>query len=352
MAYSVVGAPALGFDLTRLAGGSHVAEVLRVAIAAGPVDLERLAVAHPGAGAREQWRRACVEPAAAAGAMRDALPLAGPALDQAVRGETRLLRRLETSLLGDAHALDRLVRRELLDWTWLDGSEVAVQDPVGSLAADVLIDAATSAYLRDALSDDLRRAMAAPYLRAGLPRRDDDDGALSVGVPDVDARLARIGGADAAARAAWRRVVDDLRPHTAEWAPAMHQATWALSLAERLRSACDAQLAAVVAFARGGFTAQDTAYGVWNAWSGVVQATAVSDLLPAGDQTVCCVRGVRRTAIPAERLRSPTSEPMGSSPVAGAGGDVRTLHDPDQGARRGRLGGDPQAGLGPARGGP
>ncbi|MBA2954017.1 hypothetical protein GON03_06770 [Nocardioides sp. MAH-18] len=283
MGYSVVGAPALGFDLARLPGGSQVAEVLRVAIAASPAEVERLADCHPGAGAREQWRQACADAAASTSSMRDALPLAGAAIDEAAAGETALLRRLETSLLGDADALDRFVRHDLLDWTWLASGPVAVQDPGAALAADVLVDAATSAYLREELPGELRRAMAAPYVRAALP---DDGSTVTVGLPEVDARLASVAGSDHQTRSAWRRVVDELRVHTAQWAPAMHQATWALSLAERLRTACDAQLAGVIAFDRGGFTAHDAAYGVWNAWAGVVQASAVSDLLPAADAAV------------------------------------------------------------------
>jgi hypothetical protein len=282
MAYSVIGGPALGFDLARLPGGHQVAGVLRAALAAGPDDLERLAECHPGAGDREEWRRACAEPATGTPAMSDALPLAGAALEEAAAGETALLRRLESSLLGDARALDRLLRRDLLDWTWLHSGSIAVQDPVASLAADVLADAAASAYLREDLPAELRRAMAGPFVRARLAEHDD----LSLGLPDVDARLATLAGADAEVRDAWRRVVDELRVHTAQWAPAMHQATWALSLADRLRVACDAQLAAVIAFQRADFGARDASYGVWNAWSGVVQASTVSDLLPADDAAV------------------------------------------------------------------
>jgi hypothetical protein len=282
MAYSVIGGPALGFDLARLPGGHQVAGVLRVALAASPDDLEQLAECHPGPGDREEWRRAAA-PATDTPAMNDALALTGASVQEGAAGETALLRRLETSLLGDVRALDRLLRRELLDWTWLDSGPIAVQDPVASLAADVLADAAASAYLRDRLPDDLRRAMAGPFVRAGL-RSDRDE--LMIGLPDVDASLATLASADADVRETWRQVVDELRVHTAQWAPAMHQATWALSLADRLRLACDAQLAAVIAFQRADFEARDAAYGVWNAWSGVVQAGAVSDLLAAEDAAV------------------------------------------------------------------
>ena len=92
--------------------------------------------------------------------------------------------------------------------------------------------------------------------------------------------------AEAEDRQAWRRVVDEQRVHTAQWAPAMHQATWALSIAERLRPACDAQLAGVVAFHRAGFTGRDAAYGVWNAISGVLTVSAVGDLLGTAETEV------------------------------------------------------------------
>lgn len=282
MAYSVVGGPALGFDLVRLTGGPQVARVVRVALAAGPEELERFADHHPGPGVREDWRRACAEPAGEPESVGHVLPLAGAALDEAAVGETVLLRRLETGLLGDVHALDRMIRRDVLDWTWLHSGAVAAQDPAASMAADVLSDAAASAYLRDHLAPGLRRAMAAPFLRSGAGEVPE----LGIGMPEVDGRLTVLAGADEATRGAWRRTVDELRTHTAQWAPAMHQATWALSLSDRLRLACHAQLAGVVAFARAGFTGRDAAYGVWNAWSGTVQASLVSDLLPAADLAV------------------------------------------------------------------
>jgi hypothetical protein len=269
--YSVVGGPALGFDLARLAGGDQVAAVLRAALAAGPDELERLAACHPGATPRAAWARACA-----------AVP-GGASYDDTIGGETALLRRLETSLLGDEHALDRFVRRDVLDWTWLHSGPMAVQDPVAADAADVLADAAVGGYLRGRLGDDDRRAMAAPFVRAGLPARDD---AAPTGIAEVDRLLDVLAGADEPARRAWRDVVDGFRLHTAQWAPAMHQATWALSMTERLRLSCDVHLSGVLAFRRAGFTARDAAYGVWNAVAGVLQATAVGDLLPAPEAEV------------------------------------------------------------------
>jgi hypothetical protein len=76
----------------------------------------------------------------------------------------------------------------------------------------------------------------------------------------------------------------------------MHEATWALRLADRLRLAADAQLAAADAFLAAGFTARDAAYGVWNAVSGSVQALVAADLLPVRDSDVllACWRRVHR----------------------------------------------------------
>lgn len=279
MTYSVVGAPAVGFDLARLPGGARVAAVLRTALAADAPALAALASCHPGP-VRASWWHACTStPAELLG---DVLPQVAPALgDTAASGV--LLHRLETGLLGDLPALDRLVRHDLLDASWIHAGAVSTQDPVAADASDVLVDAAAAAYAGDGVDAATRRAMTVPFLAARPAIRDES---VPVGVEDVDARLDRLAHADESVRAAWRAVVDDRRRSTAQWAPAMHQATWALSVAERLRPAFDAQMAAVAAFARAGFTAHDAAYGVWNAVSGVVQAAMVGDLLPAADADV------------------------------------------------------------------
>lgn len=286
MPYSVVGAPALAFDLARLSGGDQVSGVLRAALTAGSDDLERLSASHPGMTTRTTWQQVrdrALETDEESGWLGDALTHAGDALEQAAGGETKLLRRLETGLLGDAPALDRFVRYEILDWTWLHSGELSVQDPIAAEAADVLADAALGGYLRDRLPEAARRAMAVPFLRAGVPSR---DATVPTGVPEVDEVLAVLSNADENVRRRWRGVVDELRTNTNQWAPAMHQATWALSLTERLRPACDAQLAGVIAFGRAGFTAKDAAYGVWNALSGVLQASSVGDVLPTADADV------------------------------------------------------------------
>jgi len=280
--YSLVGSSTIGFDLTRTPSGERVAVVLRTGLAVGPPEVDRLAEVHPGDPAREEWRRARVaddpddpdDPRP--WQVGTALGRAGAALQGAAEGDTTLLRRLETSRIGDADAVDRLVRRDLLDWTWIGAGGLHTQDPVASMAADVLSDAAVAAYLGAELPADVRRAMSRPFLAAGLRLRDDPG---STAVPAVDPVLRDLLSADETTRNAWRASVERHRARTAEWAPAMHDATWALSLADRLRPGADAQLAAAMAFRQAGFTLQDSAYGVWNALSGVVQASVAADLL-------------------------------------------------------------------------
>lgn len=293
MTYSLVGAPAVGFDLARLAGGPRVAAVLRVAVAADAGTLSRLARRHPGP-VRDTWQSTCEQAAldAAVGGGSGPVPLADvlPAVAPSLGAETgeqgaasAVLRRLETGLLGNVGALRRLVGHELLEQTWVRSGPVSTQDPEASLAADVLADAAVAAYVGDAVPPRLRRSMASAFVGAWVPLRDET---VPTGVPELDDRLETVAHAGERERAVWREVVERHRPSTAAWAPAMHQATWALSLTDRLRLGFDAQMAAVAVFARAGFTTRDAAYGVWNALSGVVQATLVGDLLPTRDADV------------------------------------------------------------------
>ena len=292
MPYSLVNIPALGYDLVRRPHGEQVALVLRVALASGPDQLGPLAARHPGSLRDARWADVVTE-GASTESVRSALGLADLALERAQAGDVSsssvLLGRLELAALGNLPALERVLRHDILDWTWLHSGDLAVQDPDFAKAADVLLDAAASAYSSQRLSDERRRAMAAPFLAAR------PETPASTGHDVVDALLDDIAGSDAAARGSWRAAVEAGRPGTRRWAPSMHQATWALHLSDRLRPAADAQLAAVGAFRDGGFDARDAAYGVWNAVSGAVQAAVAADLLADDDHRVltrvwCAVR--------------------------------------------------------------
>lgn len=284
MAYSLVNASALAFDLVRLPGGPNVAEVVVRAIDADESVLQELANAHPGPCRTACWD-AAVRAAAERPPMRAALELAAEAIDLAAAGDERgsqeLVTRLGAAPLGDLQALDRFVRREVLDWTWETAGDVALQRLRDRFAADVLVDAATSAYCSQLLGDDERRHLAAPYLSASQGVAGADPGFAGDAVAAV---LHEMTTWDESDRAEWRSAVDLLRTGQGAWTSAMHDAGWAAHLAGRTRTAARVQLLAVTAFRSAGFSASDAAHGSWNALSGVLQALVVIDLL--GDDEV------------------------------------------------------------------
>jgi len=276
MPYSLVSAGSIGFDLTRLPGGTGVADVLLDALACGPERLGVLAAAHAGPGRGERWQRV-VEAAgelSAGSALRLAAPAMGLAAAGDVAGAGDLVTRLAGAPLGDLGALDRLLRHDVLSWTWRTADGVGVQAEEHTRAADVLVDAAASAYASRWLPDELRRQLCTPYLSA-RPETPQEDGPVT-----VRAVLRDLQGWDGDDRASWRAAVDLLRPTTGRWTASMHEASWAVHLSGRLRAAAEAQLRGVLAFGLAGFGAQDAAYGSWNALSGVLQGLSVADLLP------------------------------------------------------------------------
>jgi hypothetical protein len=275
MTYSLVSAGSLGFDLARLPGGGGVAEVLLDALACGPAELAVLAEAHPGGGRADRWARVVRDAAQARAG--SALQLAAPAIDLAAAGDLAggrdLLTRLVRAPLGDLSALDRMVRDDVLSWTWTTVDGVSLQPLECTRAADVLTDAAGSAYASRWLADELRRELCAPFLSARPGHAEETE------PPEVRGVLRDLQSWDAGDRASWRAAVDLLRPATGAWATSMHEASWAVHLAGRLRPAAEAQLRGVLAFAAAGLEPEDAAYGSWNALSGVLQALSVADLL-------------------------------------------------------------------------
>ncbi len=280
MAYTMVSAAALGFDLVRLDAGPNAAEVLLHALAADEPGLQRFANAHAGS-----CRPGCWDVVHDASLTRprlsSTLDLSAQVLDLTTSGDTErgleLMTRLSTAPIGDLDALDRLVRRELLDWTWESINDVSVQRLRDRLAADVLVDAAASAYCADLLDEGVRRHLATPFLSAVRGT------AVAVELPGAEGRvgrvLAEVSTWSARDRDDWRAAVDLLRSGSGAWTAAMHDAGWAAHLSGRVRTAAAAQLQGVIAFRHAGFTAQDAAEGSWNAFSGTLQALTVADLL-------------------------------------------------------------------------
>jgi hypothetical protein len=310
VAYSLVNAPALGFDLVRVPGGPNVAEVVVHALDADEHVLQDLANVHPGACRTACWD-AAVQATTSRPPLRTALELAVDAVDLAAAGDQQasqeLVTRLSAAPLGDLQALDRLVRRDVLDWTWEVAGEVSVQRLRDRFAADVLVDAATSAYCSALLGDEARRHLAAPYLSLARHHPDDVGDAGDAG-DAVAGVLREVSTWTEPDRVEWRSAVDLLRTGQGAWTSAMHDAGWAGHLSGRVRTAARTQMLAVRAFRAAGFTTTDAAQGCWNALSGVVQALVVVDLL-GDDETATLLapwhlaRGGRPGSDPAARNR-------------------------------------------------
>lgn len=276
----MVSAAALGFDLARLEGGATVAEVLLHALTVDADGLQRLANAHAGS-----CRSGCWEIVHTASLTRprlaSTLEVSAQVLDLTVAGTTErgleLMTRLSSAPIGDLDALDRYLRRDVLDWTWEAVNDVALQRLRDRLAADVLVDAAASAYCSEMLDEGVRRHLATPYLAAtrGAGPATDPPSAQD----RLERVLAQVSTWSARDRDDWRGAVELLRSGSGAWASAMHDAGWAAHLSGRLRTAAAAQLRGVIAFRQAGFTARDAAEGSWNALSGTLQSLVVSDLL-------------------------------------------------------------------------
>jgi hypothetical protein len=296
--YSLVSAPVLGFDLSRLQGGSAAADVLLRGLSITQSDLPAIADARTD----DDWDRADLwrDVDAAAQERRATVADAGT------------LTTIERAPLGTLDGLLHCLRYDVLDWTW--GKRPASpatmptpqaraprqrQSPVASRATGVLSDAAAAAYLRELLSDDSRRRLSAPWTVAmrALPEREHDLGPQG---DDVRALLSRVGALTPAEMQRLNTVTDTARPGLTDWAPAVHSASWAVFLSGRVRAGAAAQLLLVQALDRSGVPVADRAGGVWNLLSGAVQALMVRDLLDSAT---------------AQRLLDPYFTAMG--PVAG-----------------------------------
>lgn len=271
--YSLVSAPVLGFDLTRLDGGSATAEVLLRALVLTAADLPVLAEQLTGEDVRFQlWLD--VEAAA------ERLPSVRNLGDF---GETAgALGLVERAPIGTVDALLQLIRHDVLAWTWTAAGGQAGQNgqsTVASAATSVLCDAAVGAYLRDLLPRLTRRRLGSGWvaacrrLPAGAPI---DLGPHHFAVSGLLDRLRTLRPADARRLA---RGADESRRSNTGWAQAVHSASWGAFLSDRVRTAAAAQLLLVQALDNGVVPVSDRAAGVWNLLSGCVQALVVRDLL-------------------------------------------------------------------------
>lgn len=266
--YSLVSAPVLGFDLCRLDGGPAAAGILGRALSLQPQDLKSLSDRLPDDDERLRlW--ADIEQATRALAPVSALPGKGGATALAL---------LERAPIGTVDALLHCVRHEILDWSWQDTADGQVQSEEAARATAAVCDAVAASYLRPFLPAPTRRALAKAWMTAThrAPVRPAELGPQEKALNALFARLREAGPGDLQRL---QRAVDDGRSADADWAPAIHSASWAVYVSGRIHAAAAAQFELVLAVDEAGIPVADRAAGVWNLLSGTVQALVVRDVL-------------------------------------------------------------------------
>ncbi|MBU2663127.1 hypothetical protein KOI35_06355 [Actinoplanes bogorensis] len=267
--YSLVSAPVLGFDLTRLTGGSATAEVMLRGLRLQAADLPVLAERLPDEGVRGPlW----VEVESAARRMPS---LKGMSKDDPA-GSLALV---ERAPIGTVDALLTCVRYDVMAWTWTGTGRDAQQSEVAAAATALICDAAVASYLREVLDADTRRGLGAGWVAAMRK--------LPVGAPidlgphhyTVSALLDRLRSLRSSDLSRLLASAEDARRNAGGWSPAVHSASWAAYLSDRVRTAAAAQMLLVQAVDTAAIPLADRAGGVWNMLSGAVQALVVRDLL-------------------------------------------------------------------------
>jgi hypothetical protein len=267
--YSLVSAPVLGFDLTRLSGGSATAEVLLRGLRLQSTDLPVLAERLPDEGVRGPlW----VEVESAARRMPS---LKGMSKDD----PTGSLALVERAPIGSVDSLLTCLRYDVMAWTWQGVGRDAQQSETAAAATALLCDAAVASYLREVLDEDSRRRLGAGWVSAmrklptGAPI---DLGPHHYVVSALLDRLRSLRSKDLNRLAA---SAEDARRNAGGWSSAVHSASWAAYLSDRVRTAAAAQMLLVQAVDTADIPLADRAGGVWNMLSGAVQALVVRDLL-------------------------------------------------------------------------
>src|SRR5262249_44717775 len=148
---------------------------------------------------------------------------------------------IERSPLGTLDGLLHCLRYDILDWTWGGAStkkpastptHVARpprqrQSSSASRATAVLSDAAAAAYLSDLLPEESHRRVVEPWsaVAKALPERAHDLGPNAADIRRLLDRVAAIGPVEMLRLI---RASENVRPGLAEWAPAVHSASWAI----------------------------------------------------------------------------------------------------------------------------
>ncbi|OLF06891.1 hypothetical protein [Actinophytocola xanthii] len=269
--YTLISAPVLGFDLTRMEGGAATAELLETMLAV-PAQGWAAAVDHlPAESPAQTVTREITREFA--GSLAELRPSVRDLPGQDPASAVGLLQRAP---IGTLAGLLQCVRTDVLlpDRDLVPPVEpVAPAEPVVAIATD----AVCATYLRELLGDDDRRVLAAPWLamRRHLPVTPPDLGPQH---REVNQLLTAVRSLNAGGIRALASAADRMRAETADWSTAMHSMTWAVHMSARVRAAATAQLRLVQAVDLAGIPVSDRAAGVWNLLSGALQALLVRDL--------------------------------------------------------------------------
>ncbi|GGK82795.1 hypothetical protein [Mangrovihabitans endophyticus] len=267
--YSLVSAPVLGFDLTRLAGGSATAEVLLRGLRLTVGDLPVLAERLPDEGVRGPlW----VEVESAARRM--------PSLKSMQKDDpAAAIALVERAPIGSVDSLLTCIRYDVMSWTWHGTGRDAQQSEQAAAATALLCDAAVASYLREVLDEHSRRRLGAGWVAA--LRQLSNGSPIDLGPHHyaVSALLERLRSVRSRELARLVASAEDARRNAGGWSPAVHSASWAAYLSDRVRTAAAAQMLLVQAVDTASIPLADRAGGVWNLLSGAVQALVVRDLL-------------------------------------------------------------------------
>jgi hypothetical protein len=265
--YSLVSAPVLGFDLTRLGGGSATAEVFLRGLRLGLGDLPVLADRLPHEDIRGPlWVESAARRLPSLKSLKEDDPAGALAL-------------VERAPIGSVDALLTCIRYDVMAWTWHGTGRDATQSDQAAAATALLCDAAVASYLREVLDESTRRMLGAGWVSA-LRK-------LSTGAPidlgphhyAVSALLDRLRSLRPKDLQRLVTSAEDARQNAGGWSPAVHSASWAAYLSDRVRTAAAAQMLLVQAVDTAAIPLADRAGGVWNMLSGAVQALVVRDLL-------------------------------------------------------------------------
>jgi hypothetical protein len=272
--YTLLGASVLGFDLVRRVGGGAVASLLVESLAVAPEDLPVLASARP-LGLLTARDRDEVERATERSPLSTALGRMSRLVEEGrVKEALQLIER--APMAGLADLLD-CVRNEVFDWTWQGTGAGRTRSDEAATAVAVVCDAVAAAYHPTTLRDGLARQLIEPWAtaQAALPRRHLHLGPAN---DELDVLLARLARLDRQGHIRLLEAAGEARSRGG-WARAMHSASWAVHMADRVRPSAAAQLRAVRVLSDADVSVTDAAAGTWNVVSGAVQATVVKDLL-------------------------------------------------------------------------